>query len=126
MVMYAYTSDRKNPFRVEIEDELPRHVDFRSNNPSTTMIQLKVHPTNHFHFHFLILTSSNPTNHPPSQTLLNCIDNSGASVVECVNVLKKKRAATIGQSTSSHPQSLPKTPVTNRFETAIPILTLHR
>lgn len=33
--------------------------------------------------------------HP--QTLLNCIDNSGASVVECVNVLKKKRPATIGQ-----------------------------
>ena len=31
------------------------------------------------------------------QTLLNCIDNSGASVVECVNVLKKKRPATIGQ-----------------------------
>ncbi|CAI7570235.1 54S ribosomal protein L38 [Penicillium manginii] len=30
------------------------------------------------------------------KTLLNCIDNSGASVVECVNVLKKKRAATIG------------------------------
>ncbi|KAJ5591579.1 54S ribosomal protein L38 [Penicillium hispanicum] len=32
------------------------------------------------------------------KTLLNCIDNSGASVVECVNVLKKKRPATIGQS----------------------------
>ncbi|CAP91481.1 Pc13g04120 [Penicillium rubens Wisconsin 54-1255] len=30
------------------------------------------------------------------QTLLNCIDNSGASIVECVNVLKKKRPATIG------------------------------
>ncbi|KAJ5903266.1 54S ribosomal protein L38 [Penicillium tannophilum] len=30
------------------------------------------------------------------KTLLNCIDNSGASVVECVNVLKKKRPATIG------------------------------
>ncbi|KAJ5171825.1 hypothetical protein N7492_004418 [Penicillium capsulatum] len=30
------------------------------------------------------------------KTLLNCIDNSGASVVECANVLKKKRAATIG------------------------------
>ncbi|KAL4925008.1 mitochondrial 54S ribosomal protein uL14m [Aspergillus undulatus] len=30
------------------------------------------------------------------KTLLNCIDNSGASVVECVNVLKKKRAATVG------------------------------
>ncbi|KAJ5103054.1 54S ribosomal protein L38 [Penicillium argentinense] len=30
------------------------------------------------------------------KSLLNCIDNSGASVVECVNVLKKKRAATIG------------------------------
>ncbi|KAJ5295321.1 hypothetical protein PENANT_c001G03052 [Penicillium antarcticum] len=30
------------------------------------------------------------------KTLLNCIDNSGASIVECVNVLKKKRPATIG------------------------------
>ncbi|OQE20351.1 hypothetical protein PENSTE_c013G09018 [Penicillium steckii] len=30
------------------------------------------------------------------KSLLTCIDNSGASVVECVNVLKKKRAATIG------------------------------
>ncbi|KAJ5087955.1 hypothetical protein N7478_002777 [Penicillium angulare] len=30
------------------------------------------------------------------KSLLSCIDNSGASVVECVNVLKKKRAATIG------------------------------
>ncbi|EAA57932.1 hypothetical protein AN6146.2 [Aspergillus nidulans FGSC A4] len=30
------------------------------------------------------------------KTLLNCIDNSGAAVVECVNVLKKKRAATVG------------------------------
>ncbi|KAH8425546.1 mitochondrial 54S ribosomal protein uL14m [Aspergillus melleus] len=30
------------------------------------------------------------------KTLLNCIDNSGAAVVECVNVLKKERAATVG------------------------------
>ena len=28
--------------------------------------------------------------------MLNCIDNSGAAVVERVNVLKKKRAATVG------------------------------
>lgn len=28
--------------------------------------------------------------------MLNCIDNSGAAVVECVNVLKKKSPATIG------------------------------
>lgn len=32
------------------------------------------------------------------QTMLNCIDNSGAAVVECVNVLKKKSPATIGTS----------------------------
>ncbi|KAJ5988425.1 54S ribosomal protein L38 [Penicillium waksmanii] len=52
-------------------DELPRHrTSTLDQLPSTTMIQLK--------------------------TLLSCIDNSGASVVECVNVLKKKRAATIG------------------------------
>lgn len=31
------------------------------------------------------------------QTMLNCIDNSGAAVVECVNVLKKKRPATVGE-----------------------------
>ncbi|KAL4785534.1 ribosomal protein L14b/L23e [Aspergillus varians] len=30
------------------------------------------------------------------KSMLNCIDNSGAAVVECVNVLKKKRAATVG------------------------------
>ncbi|KAK2762629.1 hypothetical protein FQN54_000802 [Arachnomyces sp. PD_36] len=30
------------------------------------------------------------------KTMLNCIDNSGAAVVECVNVLKMKRAASIG------------------------------
>jgi len=28
--------------------------------------------------------------------MLNCIDNSGAAVVECVSVLKMKRAASIG------------------------------
>lgn len=28
--------------------------------------------------------------------MLNCIDNSGAAVVECVNVLKKQRPATVG------------------------------
>ncbi|KAL3477368.1 ribosomal protein L14b/L23e [Aspergillus californicus] len=30
------------------------------------------------------------------KTMLNCIDNSGAAVVECVQVLKKKRPATVG------------------------------
>ncbi|EEH17154.1 ribosomal protein L14 [Paracoccidioides brasiliensis Pb03] len=30
------------------------------------------------------------------KTLLNCIDNSGAAIVECASVLKMKRAATIG------------------------------
>ncbi|CAG7938639.1 unnamed protein product [Penicillium olsonii] len=37
------------------------------------------------------------------KTLLSCIDNSGASIVECVNVLKKKRPATIGQSPIQSP-----------------------
>jgi len=31
------------------------------------------------------------------ETMLNCIDNSGAAVVECVKVLKMKRHAKIGQ-----------------------------
>jgi len=31
------------------------------------------------------------------KTMLNCIDNSGAAVVECVKVLKMKRHAKIGQ-----------------------------
>lgn len=30
------------------------------------------------------------------QTMLNCIDNSGAAIVECVQVMKMKRAAKIG------------------------------
>ncbi|KAG9873955.1 hypothetical protein KCV02_g22652, partial [Aureobasidium melanogenum] len=30
-------------------------------------------------------------------SMLNCIDNSGAALVECVKVLKMKRAAKIGQ-----------------------------
>jgi hypothetical protein len=33
-----------------------------------------------------------------NQTLLNCIDNSGAAIVECIKVLKMKRAAKIGKS----------------------------
>ncbi|OKL61641.1 hypothetical protein UA08_03652 [Talaromyces atroroseus] len=32
------------------------------------------------------------------KTMLNCIDNSGAAVVECVNVLKKKSPATVESS----------------------------
>ncbi|THW61026.1 hypothetical protein D6D20_05376 [Aureobasidium pullulans] len=31
-----------------------------------------------------------------AQSMLNCIDNSGAALVECVKVLKMKRAAKIG------------------------------
>lgn len=34
--------------------------------------------------------------------MLNCIDNSGAAVVECVNVLKKKRPATVGEYPSPY------------------------
>jgi ribosomal protein L14 len=30
--------------------------------------------------------------------MLNCIDNSGAAIVECVNVMKMKRHAKIGTS----------------------------
>ncbi|KAF2652721.1 ribosomal protein L14 [Lophiostoma macrostomum CBS 122681] len=30
------------------------------------------------------------------KTLVNCIDNSGAAIVECVNVLRSKRAAKVG------------------------------
>lgn len=30
------------------------------------------------------------------QTLVNCIDNSGAAIVECVNVLRSKRPAKVG------------------------------
>ena len=31
------------------------------------------------------------------QTLVNCIDNSGAAIVECVNVLRSKRPAKVGK-----------------------------
>jgi len=41
-----------------------------------------------------------------AQTLLNCIDNSGAAIVECINVLKMKRAATIGSSQPSTPNPI--------------------
>jgi len=30
------------------------------------------------------------------KTLINCIDNSGAAIVECVNVLRSKRPAKVG------------------------------
>lgn len=39
--------------------------------------------------------------------MLNCIDNSGAAVVECVNVLRKKRPATVGRI----PEKGPVTPI---------------
>jgi ribosomal protein L14 len=32
------------------------------------------------------------------KTLVNCIDNSGAAIVECVNVLRSKRPAKVGMS----------------------------
>ncbi|KAI9711111.1 MAG: hypothetical protein M1828_001963 [Chrysothrix sp. TS-e1954] len=32
----------------------------------------------------------------PSQTLLQCIDNSGAQIVECIQLMKMKRAAKVG------------------------------
>ena len=36
------------------------------------------------------------------QTMVNCIDNSGAAIVECVKVLKQKRHARIGISFHRH------------------------
>jgi ribosomal protein L14 len=52
------------------------------------MIQLKVH---------IILFSISSDLLTTLQTMLNCIDNSGAAVVECVAVMRKKvKAATIG------------------------------
>lgn len=38
-----------------------------------------------------------------AQTMLNCIDNSGAAVVECVAVLRMKRHAKIGLSDTYMP-----------------------
>jgi ribosomal protein L14 len=38
------------------------------------------------------------------QTMLNCIDNSGAAVVECVAVMRKKvKAAAIGEKDTYKP-----------------------
>lgn len=34
------------------------------------------------------------------KSMLNVIDNSGAAVAECINVLKMKRAAKVGASTT--------------------------
>jgi len=59
--------------------------------------------------------SSSPSSFEPgpadtTQSMLNCIDNSGAALVECVKVLKMKRAAKVGPSILSlsppvHPPS---------------------
>jgi large subunit ribosomal protein L14 len=50
------------------------------------MIQLKVRPFPPYLLHTLT--------HP--QTILNCIDNSGAALVECITLLKRKRPASVG------------------------------
>jgi hypothetical protein len=55
------------------------------------MIQLKVSLPNS------TLIPSQPVILTNTQTLLNCIDNSGAAIVECIKVLKMKRAAKIGK-----------------------------
>ncbi|KAI9864075.1 MAG: hypothetical protein M1813_003392 [Trichoglossum hirsutum] len=54
------------------------------------MIQLKVRIT------LMWLLSTSLTGSPALQTMLNCIDNSGAAVVECTKVLRMKRHAKIG------------------------------
>lgn len=65
------------------------------------MIQLKVGD------YALFSLSAVPTN-LSSQTMLNCIDNSGAAIVECAKVLKMKRAATVGSSRcETQPSFLP-------------------
>ena len=33
--------------------------------------------------------------------MVNCIDNSGAAIVECVNVLRRKSAASVGKRLAS-------------------------
>ena len=52
------------------------------------MIQLKVYTLEAFILQVSVLT------YP--QTMMNCIDNSGAAIVECVKVMKMKRHAKIG------------------------------
>ena len=58
---------------------------------AAAMIQLKVPPTHS------LSQPTQLTNHPP-KTMLNVIDNSGAAVAECINVLKMNRAAKVGTS----------------------------
>ena len=66
------------------------------------MIQLKVrHPHHDAHYHKHQLT--------PLQSMLNVIDNSGAAVAECINVLKMNRAAKVGKSSS--PTPIPPSPL---------------
>ena len=62
------------------------------------MIQLKVSGL----FPFVCLHQALTTR---AQSMLNCIDNSGAALVECVKVLKMKRAAKIGQHAMPFPLS---------------------
>ena len=40
--------------------------------------------------------------------MLNCIDNSGAAIVECAKVLKQKRAARIGQPRHLYTRPVPR------------------
>lgn len=61
------------------------------------MIQLKVY----LFFFFSYLSSVYLAN--TSQSVLNCIDNSGAALVECALVVGQKRAAQIGTCLFSSP-----------------------
>ncbi|KFY17743.1 hypothetical protein V492_00411 [Pseudogymnoascus sp. VKM F-4246] len=47
--------------------------------------------------HDALAAFANPSQIFMSLTMLNCIDNSGAAVVECVKVLRMKRHAKIGE-----------------------------
>jgi len=66
------------------------------------MIQLKVYRPSSPYCHSQCVADQ-PC-HGLQQTLLNCIDNSGAAIVECVKVMRMKRHARIGTSTSCLPR----------------------
>lgn len=68
------------------------------------MIQLKVH-----HPQSCAHSPSDPQTNTLTlpQSMLNVIDNSGAAVAECINVLKMNRAAKVGTSSPIRPPKPP-------------------
>lgn len=76
------------------------------------MIQLKVHTIHSLPHYHAKLTADQP-----NQSMLNCIDNSGAAIVECAMVVGQKRHASIGTHARTTLPPTPGKPQTNPYGT---------